>query len=815
MADARIVITAETQQAQVAIANLNRSLGRIDRSTAQAQKGLSGLANTSKMLVGALAAVTAGIGIREIVDYTARWTDLNSRLINATGSSVNAKLALDAISASARTTFSSLEQTAETFLRNSMALNELGFTTNEQIRVSTALNNAMAISGARGDQAASALDAFSKAMARGKFEGEDMNRILENSDQLAKALADGLGVTTGELRKMVTDGLLTSEKAIQALNSQFDILEQKATDMPATITDGFVLINNSLFEFIGRLDQSLGISEALAGSLAFLADNIHIAIGAIAGIGVAVLALTVKMIGLATAVTIATGGLALIAAGGVGAALAVAAKEAGLFAFMTDKATDPATELATAAADSAAAKEREVKAAQKLLIQQRDALKPLFEKLTLERESIGLNQTEVAIKKNLLDATKALEKTGLRMTDAIRDRIVSETRSLHLAKEKQQLDQALQDLQTEMIGLLVQDADLREVVLAVREQELSIGRELTQQERNRLTSTLQMTQALREQASIKDAIAEATRQQTQLEKIQRGISLQGTLNPSDALQKQFDRDLAALTAYHKQVGTSEADALTQRLALEEQFTFSKLELQNQEIQNYGRINQLKEQMDLDRINRTLMAEQAGSAAVLSTQDQAILQRQGAEQRQRSIVADRIEFEKKSELEKTTFALDNMQTVFAALGQQNKKAFEASKALAIASALVNTYQAATKALATFPFPFGLIAAAGAVAAGMAQVSAIRSQQYSGRQLGGPVMGNKSFIVGENGPEMFTPTTNGSVVRNGDLPGGGATNISFTIVANDAQGFDDLLSARKGMIKQMISDAMIERGQRSMI
>lgn len=222
-----------------------------------------------------------------------------------------------------------------------------------------------------------------------------------------------------------------------------------------------------------------------------------------------------------------------------------------------------------------------------------------------------------------------------------------------------------------------------------------------------------------------------------------------------------------------------------------------------------------QQIDLRRIEQTLMAEQRGSAAVLSTQDKALLQRQGAEQRQRSIVADRIEFEKKSELEKTTFALDNMQTVFAALGQQNKKAFEASKALAIASALVNTYQAATKALATFPFPFGLIAAAGAVAAGMAQVSAIRGQQYSGRQLGGPVMGNKSFIVGENGPEMFTPTTNGSVVRNGDLPGGGATNINFTIVANDAQGFDDLLSARTGMIKQMISDAMIERGQRSMI
>jgi len=101
-------------------------------------------------------------------------------------------------------------------------------------------------------------------------------------------------------------------------------------------------------------------------------------------------------------------------------------------------------------------------------------------------------------------------------------------------------------------------------------------------------------------------------------------------------------------------------------------------------------------------------------------------------------------------------------------------------------------------------------------GLAQVAQIRSQTYSGRSLGGPVMGNESYIVGENGPELFTPSTTGRITRNQDLMNGGAaTNINFTIVANDTQGFDDLLIQREGMIKQMISDAMLERGQRSMI
>ncbi len=227
------------------------------------------------------------------------------------------------------------------------------------------------------------------------------------------------------------------------------------------------------------------------------------------------------------------------------------------------------------------------------------------------------------------------------------------------------------------------------------------------------------------------------------------------------------------------------------------------------------IAEQRTQVELDRIDRILRAEAGAAAQALSEKDREFLQKQGMIEKEKQIAADRVAFEKKSDLDKTKFALDNMTTVFSTLGAQNKKAFEASKALAIASALVNTYQGATKALATYPWPFGLIAAAAAVAAGMAQVAAIRSQQYSGRALGGPVMGGKPYIVGESGPELFTPATTGSITRNSDLQGGSPVNVTFTIIANDTQGFDQLLTSRQGVIKQIISDAMLERGQRSMM
>jgi hypothetical protein len=208
-----------------------------------------------------------------------------------------------------------------------------------------------------------------------------------------------------------------------------------------------------------------------------------------------------------------------------------------------------------------------------------------------------------------------------------------------------------------------------------------------------------------------------------------------------------------------------------------------------------------------------MSERSGMAAIMSDRDRALLQQVGANERQRAIVQERIAFEKKSEMEKVGFALEQGAVMFNALGAQNKKAFEAAKAFNLANAIMNTYMAVTKALATYPFPFSLIAAGGALAFGLAQVAQIRSQTYSGRALGGPVMGGQSYMVGESGPELFTPSTTGSITRNGDLPDGKTVNVNFTIVANDTTGFDQLLASRRGVITQIINDAVLEKGKRS--
>ena len=49
---------------------------------------------------------------------------------------------------------------------------------------------------------------------------------------------------------------------------------------------------------------------------------------------------------------------------------------------------------------------------------------------------------------------------------------------------------------------------------------------------------------------------------------------------------------------------------------------------------------------------------------------------------------------------------------------------------------------------------------------------------GRAAGGPVMGGTSYLVGERGPELFTPSGNGSIIPNSALGGNTVINLNVT-------------------------------------
>jgi len=176
--------------------------------------------------------------------------------------------------------------------------------------------------------------------------------------------------------------------------------------------------------------------------------------------------------------------------------------------------------------------------------------------------------------------------------------------------------------------------------------------------------------------------------------------------------------------------------------------------------------------------------------------------------------DELDLENMTTKEKVEIGQAGFMSMLDNLATFNKKAFEARKKVQIAEALINTYKGVTNALSTYPPPFSFIFAAAQLAAGMAQVNAIKGTQYQGRRRGGPVVPGETYMVGEDGPEEFRPRTSGSIVPNG-RSGSTEVVINFNINAVDAAGFDTLLAERKDTIIGVINQALNENGQRSLV
>jgi len=142
----------------------------------------------------------------------------------------------------------------------------------------------------------------------------------------------------------------------------------------------------------------------------------------------------------------------------------------------------------------------------------------------------------------------------------------------------------------------------------------------------------------------------------------------------------------------------------------------------------------------------------------------------------------------------------------ALSGHYKAAFDLNKSFALKDALINTYKAVSAAYSSASFPLNLGFAAIALANGMAQVQSIRATQF--REKGGPMSAGSPYIVGERGPELIVPNQAANVVPNNQLGGG---NYTINISANDTEGFDQLLTKRRGTLMSLINQSLNENGR----
>lgn len=245
-------------------------------NTTGLQQGINGARFAVNALVAAMAAVGVGVTVSGLATTADSYTNLSTRINIATREGGDFTSAMAGVHQVALMTNSSLDATGSLFTRLNAVGKDMGMTQQQALNLTKTVTQAIQIGGGSAQASEAAVQQFIQAMQGGVLRGEEFNSIMENGFGVAEALARGLGVTTGELRKMAENGELSAERVVKALQGQASKVQETYDKFPLTISNALQKIATSWQILIGKMDQSNGASATVADWLVTIADNMDI-----------------------------------------------------------------------------------------------------------------------------------------------------------------------------------------------------------------------------------------------------------------------------------------------------------------------------------------------------------------------------------------------------------------------------------------------------------------------------------------------------------------------------------------------------------
>lgn len=268
---ARLVIAVDSSGAKSA----TRELDNLSKGSQRAEKATSGLTVAFRVLSGVIsvAALTRVTGAYiQMADASA---NMSARLRLATKSQNEFNTAHRETYAIAQRTSTQLESVVDLYAKLSQSTGQLGVSQSSLLRLTESITQTFQISGATSQEAAGGLRQLSQAMAGGVLRAEEFNSIIESSPRLVQALADGMGIAFGDVRKHVNDGKISSEQLVNALLSQSAAIQREFDQMPLTVGRATQQVRNALQQLVGDTDTAEGASRDLATAIAELARTLE------------------------------------------------------------------------------------------------------------------------------------------------------------------------------------------------------------------------------------------------------------------------------------------------------------------------------------------------------------------------------------------------------------------------------------------------------------------------------------------------------------------------------------------------------------
>lgn len=281
---------ARAESAQIRLAKTKQK--ELDDQQKQLESSTASLIGKVKSLVAAYAGMQA---IQGLVTLSDTMTQTNARLdMMNDGLQTTAELN-QMIYESAQRSRGSYQATADMVAKLGNLAGDAFNSSAELVDFAEQLNKQITLSGASTAGAEAAMLQLTQAMSSGMLRGEELNSILEQTPTIAQSIAKYMGVSTGEMRELASEGAITAEVVKNALFDAAEETNAKFEEMPMTWAQVWTSAKNTA---IMAMQPVLDVINAAVNNL-----DILIPIVATAGAAFAVFMLAANWTKICTAAT--------------------------------------------------------------------------------------------------------------------------------------------------------------------------------------------------------------------------------------------------------------------------------------------------------------------------------------------------------------------------------------------------------------------------------------------------------------------------------------------------------------------------------
>ncbi len=850
MASLKYTVDVDTRGARSSIASLESSLGNLG------------------------AAVAGGFAIGEIVRFGDSIVGMQNKLRSLTADQGLVSSMFNDIARVAGAARAPLQETGDLYFRIARAASDLGITQQQTASITESLAKSMSMTGATAAETSGALLQLGQALQSGRFQGDELRSVLENMPIVSKAMADELGVTIGELRKLGSEGKITSDIFVRAMEKNKKAIDDAFARSVPTATQALNNLKTAFAVAMTEMAQEEGTpSAALAGlaqailslakdipqlveaikSLVTILGLLGVALAAFKGIALIRVGLNALSKSLITA-SVSAGGfftmiksnatgivrsfraiftgvgqittgvqrlggtvtfmvrlrqaffsIAAIAgnvlrillrfAGWIGIALAIAEavdylvkkffgfsivdwawqKVSGLWAKLKefaawlgiiDNASGPSAPAAAPAAPP------------------RDTT--LFGNGNVRTPPPsgggGGGKSAAETAREQAEALRDVRRAILEVTSAYREQATTrledlnfQLRSLSMSEDQVRVEENRRDILREQTAAL---ADL-----ATKEQEIRENKELSNAGRRDALALIAQERAAIQTATQESlAATEATIQAIQaknieIERTTKLMELQQKANDNRAVLQGLEDQLTLIGLY----GDALEDA-TAQVELQQRLRQIDVEYQNQLIaleNERTRLGEARYAMELANIQAVRAQSIEAANAQLAAQQKIIAAQRKVERTDVGVAIGKRLEELERSVDPAVTAVEGLNSLFNNMGNALDNFVETGK------------------LKFGDFAKSVIADIAKIAlkAAVTKLFTLIGKSLLGRAAGGPVMANKPYLVGEQGPELFVPNSAGSIMTNASLnknagtgdSGMGAT-VNNTYITNNISAID---------------------------